>query len=111
MSDLIFHKRGSAFSYVGTWTPTEADPVTLENVVITSQIRKQAPVATPDVTGDLVADLVITKSGDFLKFYAKVVDTSLWPLDRLEWDIKFVIDGVPAHTQTMLVSVIKAQTA
>jgi hypothetical protein len=109
MSDLIFHKRGSAFSYVGTWTPGDGDPVTLEDVTITSQIRKQG--LTVDVVGDVVADLVITKSVDFMKFYAKVVDTSLWPLEHLEWDIKFVINGMPAHTQTMLVSVIKAQTA
>lgn len=103
MSDVLNHVRGDAFSFAVDWVPDIGAPATVEFVTITSQVR--------DLFGALVADLVITKNPDFLGFSAEVLDTTTWPIGRLEWDIKCVVAGRAIHSSKILINTCKAVTA
>lgn len=108
MSSIIPFTRGDAFDFFVGWTPLPSAPATVENLTITSQVRK-IPVL-PDAQGELVAEVVISKRPDFLGFDCLVLNTSTWPLEKLEWDFKFVNAGRPVHSEKVLVQVSRGVT-
>jgi hypothetical protein len=108
MSAIISETRGDAFDYSIGWEPAADAPPTVEFLTITSQVRT-IPVA-PAVLGDLVADVVITKHPDFMGWDALVLDTSTWPLGQLEWDFKCVQAGRAAHSEKVLLQIMRGVT-
>ena len=104
MSEILSQVRGESFNFAVDWVPDAGAPATLELVTITSQVR--------ELSGNLIADVIITKNPDFMGFSIDVFDTSTWPLgQRLEWDIKFNIAGRITHSSKILLNITKAVTA
>ena len=102
---IIQHKRGVAFSKLGQWQNALKTPINVGvgHVVVRSQIRTQ--------DGKLVATCDVTYPTD-TSFKMRVENTKEWPIDRLYWDIKYIIPNNPDQevTETIFIDVLKEVT-
>lgn len=105
-SPVIRHKRGDGFAPVVQVVDESTGLPLIDGIAgwdISSQIR--------NASGDLVAALSVTDRDDAeCKYRLDAGVTSAWPIGRLEWDIKYVVGGIPMRTETRMIQVIRSVT-
>ncbi|WP_111860639.1 hypothetical protein [Acinetobacter sp. CFCC 10889] len=101
---IIQHKRGVPFSKLGQWQNALKTPIEvgLGRVEVRSQIRTQ--------DGKLVATCDVTYP-TAISFKIRVANTDDWVIDRLYWDIKYIIPNQDEEvTETIFIDVLKEVT-
>lgn len=103
---MISFKRGDTLDASCVYQDENDRPASLDGITITSQIR------TPK--GVLVADCGVTITNEGAGEFNLVVpaeETALWPIGKLEWDIKYALDGgAEVRTETVCVSIVREVT-
>jgi hypothetical protein len=96
-------KQGAALILQLQFNNDDGTPADLGAVALSSQVR--------DGLGNLIDSLPIALGATTGTASITVADTSAWPVGVLRCDIKAVMGGLPAYSQTFAVRVERAVTA
>jgi len=95
-------KQGAALVVNLQFNNDDGTPADLSAVALSSQVR--------DGLGNIIAALPITLGATMGTASIEVVDTVAWPIGVLRADIKAVLGGLPAYSQTFAVRVERSVT-
>lgn len=96
---MITHRRGDPFEVQCEYLDFNNIPIDISALNITSQVRTQ--------DGTLVTDLTVVKSAEVGQYTLRCADTSGWPLEILQWNVRY--DG--PSTDPVLIKVTPGVTA
>lgn len=103
-SDQIIRiKRGSTFRYRAT-VRVSGVAQDITGWVIDSQVREVG--GTSALCGTLVVSDRVDSAGE----YVLECDTDAWPEKRLQWDIRYTVNGRKRHTETRIIVCSSAVT-
>lgn len=107
MADLPDFKRGSTFQLGLLFRDSTKQPEDLTGKTIRSQLRGRGNSLTQELTVSVANQT--TNPGE-ASLYASPTATTQWKLGDYELDIKVTVGSQVAHSETMLLTVIKSQT-
>lgn len=101
----IIIKKGDTLALSCSLKDSDGVPINLTSVTITSQVRNA-------IIGTLVQDLTVIITNAVLGEYTLTsADTSNWPVDSLQCDIKYVFSSPSTiRTETFTIDVKQAVT-
>lgn len=95
-------KQGAALILQLQFLNDDGTPVDLSTVALSAQVR--------DALGNLVAALPIQRAATLGTASITQADTTAWPVGVLRCDVKAVMSGLAAYSQTFAVRVERAVT-